>query len=110
MIALITIFFPTFLSLIILKKWKNKNYKELIFLYPIYNLFINLLVLICICVHHKGEILSFNENFNILNFNLKYMILAIIFAIIIPILFEYLNKNCQIVIEIKRDKNEKKIK
>ena len=110
MITLITLFFPTFLSLNILKRWKNKETKELLFLYPIYNLFINLFVLICICFHHKGEILSFNETFKILNFNIKYIILAIIFAIIIPYLFEYLSKNCHVIIEIRREKNEKKNK
>ena len=110
MIALITIFFPSFIALYILHKRKNKDYKELIFLYPIYNIFINFLVLISIYIYNKGEVLILGECFNSLTFSLKYILLAIIISIIVPYLTEYINKNCHVIIDIKRENHEKKNK
>ena len=110
MIKLIVLFFPTFITLNILRIRTGKKISELAFNYPIYNIIINTIALLIVYIYNKGEVLDINECFNSLKFSLKYLSITILMAIIIPYLYEFLKKNCNVLLEIKREKNEKKCK
>jgi len=110
MLAAIILLFPTFITLNILKRRTQKNYKDLLFDYPIYNIIINLITMIIVYLYKRNQIINVIENFNVMNFCIKYLVIAVIIAIIIPYVKELIIKNINLKIEIRRDKkkNEKK--
>lgn len=105
---LILLFFPTFISLKIIKERTNKEYKDIWIYYPIYNLLINLIVMFIVCIYKNGEIISLIDNFNIMNFCVRYLIVSIIVACIIPYIIEFILKNINGKIEIRREKKNEK--
>ena len=109
MISFIVLFFPTFISLYIINKKNNKDYKEVCLLYPIYNVFINSVAMLITYIFKRGQIIYILDNFNILNFCLKYLIVAMFVALLAPCILEFIKKNLMVKIEIRRDnkKNEK---
>ena len=108
MFAVISLFFPTFISLYIIKKREKKSYKDLMFYYPIYNVIINFIVFLIYMIWKKTELIMISEHFLIMQFNLKYMLIASIIAAIIPYVREFVVKNISFKLEIRKDmKNEK---
>lgn len=110
MLGVIVVLFPTFITLNILKRRNQKDYKELLFEYPVYNIIINLITMMIVYLYKRNQIISVIDNFNIMNFCIKYLVIAVIIAIIIPYVKELITKNINYKIEIRRDKkkNEKK--
>lgn len=110
MLSAIILLFPAFITLNILKSRTPKNYKDLLFDYPIYNIIINLIAMIIVYIYKRNQIINVIENFNVMNFCIKYLVIAVIIAIIIPYVKELIIKNINLKIEIRRDKkkNEKK--
>ena len=99
MIEFICLFMPAFISL------NNKSYKnklDIILDYVIYNLFINIITMILICLY-KREIVDVFSNFNVMQFCIKYLIISIIMAISIS----FVEKNIHLKIEIRKVKNAK---
>lgn len=108
MFAVISLFFPTFIALAIIKKRDNKSYLDLMFYYPIYNVIINTVVFLIYALKKRGELLLITNHFTILQFNLKYIIVALVVAVIFPYIKEFIEKNIRIKLEIRKDrKNEK---
>lgn len=104
MFELISLFFPTFISLNIIKKRKKIDYKNLLIKYPLYNIFINIVVCLIIVIYKKTNYTLINENFNIIEFNLKYIFLALIVAFIAPYIQEFLQKNINFKLEFLKGK------
>ena len=110
MIGIIIVLFPAFITLNILKKRTQKDYKDLLFEYPVYNIIINLVTMFLVYVYKRNQIISIIDNFNIMNFCLKYLLLAVIIAILIPYVKELIIKNINFKIEIRRDKKKNETK
>ena len=104
------IFFPSFISLCIIKNRENKNYKDLLFLYPIYNVFVNIISLVILFLAENRRIIYLSDNSNRIDFCFKYLILSSIVALIIPFVKDFLIKNIKLEIEaiVRKRKNEKK--
>ena len=64
----ILLFFPTFISLYIICKRENKNYKDTLFLYPIYNVVINIISFITLFCAKDYQIIYFSDNVNRVDF------------------------------------------
>ena len=109
MMEFLILFLPTFISLYVLKNRMEISFKEVLIMYPLYNIIINGIVMFIVCIFKRGQIIYINENFNIMNFCIKYLLLSIIISLIIPYCIEFIKKNINIKIEIRRDKkkNEK---
>ena len=106
MFSLICLFFPTFISLSIIKKRKSYSYSELIFKYPVYNVIINFALFIVIRIYIKGDIIT-NSIFNNLNFCIKYLLLSVIISLSLPYIIEFICKNIEFKIEVRKRENEK---
>ena len=106
----ILLFFPTVISLYIIRTRENKNYKDVLFLYPIYNIVINVVSFATLYFIKNRQIIYFSDNINRVDFCFKFLILSSIVALIIPYVKEFLLNNIQIEIEtiIRKKQNGKK--
>jgi len=107
MISFIILFFPTFITLFIENKRNKLTKEDILFKYPIYNLTINFICLLITYIYKYEELIIIHDNFNILNFCVKYSIIAIILSILLPFIKEFIIKNFNIEVEIRREKNKK---
>lgn len=105
MIEFILLFFPTIISLEIIKNRTTKSNKELLMQYPVYNIIINFLTMIIVCIYKNDEIVKITEHFDVMKFSMKYLLLATIIAVIIPYIQEFITKNIRCTLEIRRTKN-----
>lgn len=110
MLEFICLFFPAFISILI-EYNKKIEVKKLVLLYFLYNSFINLISIVITIIYKKGVVSNISENFDVFNFCLRYLGISIIIAFVLPYLFEFIVKNFNCKIEIKKGKNiEKKSK
>lgn len=105
MLEFILLFFPTFISLNILKNRENKDYKELLFLYPIYNIIINIPIFSILFLINRNEVFLFSQTVDSIGFCFKFLALASVVAVCIPYLKEFIKKNLVIEVEIRKGKN-----
>lgn len=107
--SIICLFFPTFISISIIKRRNKQNNKEILFKYPIYNIFINLIAFLITSFYLKNNTVLFSEIFNNLSFCIKYLCLTIFISLFLPYIIEFLKKNINFKLEIKKGKtkNEK---
>jgi len=106
MLELILLFFPTFVSLVIEKKRKNIDYKELLFLYPVYNIVINVFTFMIYFLVKGRELILFSQNVDSVGFSYRFLVVASVISICIPYLKEFILKNFLVEIEIRRSKNK----
>lgn len=112
MIELIIFLFPAGLSLKIKDDLfkKKLNVKDYILIFIKYTLVINLIVFAILFLYSMGTTASINYALDNIGFIFKYLLLAIIIAIFLPIFDEYIRKNATMKINFKRFKsiNERK--
>ncbi len=109
MSGFICLFFPSFITLNIIKNRNHLSYKDLIIKYPLYNLIINLIVFVIIVLFKNEDYVVISENFNMMMFNIRYILLASIIAIIIPYIKEFLFKNIKVkLLFLKGKENNEK--
>ena len=108
MLSFISCFFPAVISIYVKDKKKKLTYKELCFNYVFYNLLINVGVLFAIALsnHFDTMLIVFTPVFT-----LKYLLMAVTLAILIPFVEQYLRNNISISIKkgptkIKGSKNK----
>ena len=102
MVNIICLFFPTFISIYILNNKKRRNRSELLIIYPIYNIFVNLISFIVSSLYIKDQI-NIVTSFNNLNFVIKYLLLSCFWALLMPSILEFLKKNISVSSLIKKD-------
>lgn len=100
MLEFISFFFPSFISLFIEYK-NNSNIKkeELFFYYFIFNLIINIIMIMFVSFTHKFEYFIFNENIFCLNFSIKYIFISSVIAIFLPFIIRSVKKNIKISVK-----------
>ena len=76
MLQFVLIFFPTFISLYIIMNRENKSYKDLVVLYPIYNIVINILSFGILFYIKEKQMISFSDNANSVGFCFRFLILS----------------------------------
>lgn len=100
--------FPAVISVFIIKNRGKKEYKELLLIYPIYCIIINCLSLTIVQISHNGNALLLNDSINYVSFNIKYLVLSSLIAIIIPFIKEFIYTNIKLEVIIRKEnKNEK---
>jgi len=104
MVEFIALFFPTFMTLEIIKKRKKLEFKELIFKYPLYNLAVNGIAFLILYLIKGRILILFSQSIDSVGFAIKYFILALVVATFIPFMEEYCKKNVKFKIRIRRDK------
>lgn len=109
MLEIFLFLFPTCISMLIYNYFhKNEeNIKKLILVYCSYCTFINLLVLGVINSYADASF-YLSDNIYRLGFIFKYLVCAVIFSIILPIVVEFINKNISFDIKFRKINNEKK--
>lgn len=108
MIQFICFFIPSFFSLFIDIKLNNikKFDHELIVKYFVYNFFINIVGNSAVYIISSEKHFYYMESIFTYEFIFKYMWMALIISIILPILFKIIEENFKVNI-ITRKKNEK---
>ena len=104
MLEFICLFFPTCISIYVIKKQNPKMKKEdYLISYVFYNMIINSIVLFLVLCSNKFQymVMTFSPLFA-----LEYIVLACFLAYILPVLKEHIKHNISITIK----KNEKRIK
>ena len=113
-ISLLLFLIPAGFSLKVKEEYfgEEKKLKNLILTYIKYVLFINLMAFLVINLYFNGELYVLSNCLESLSFILKYMLLSTVFAVVVPIVDEYLKKNIQFKLKLKTSekKNEKKNK
>ena len=102
---IICLFFPAVISLAIHKIiYKNKELVDLFIIYVIYNFLINLFInLFSYFVSNIKENI-YDINLFTIDFSTKYMILALIISITLPLLYRFLQSNFKIGFKLKEKK------
>lgn len=104
MFEFLSIFFPSFLSLQIVKNREKINIKDLLLMYPVYCV-VNNIIAFSLLIIIKNKI--WIDSFTNFSFTLKFMILASFISIITPFIKEIFSHNFIFKIHIKDLKNEK---
>lgn len=99
---LILLLLPGFLSTLIYYKLSNKNNINILITYGSYTFIINLFIFIIIYLTNRLERLNDLNNLTT-KFTLVYLLLAFVFAIVVPFLFEILRRNIKIEIKAKKE-------
>lgn len=106
---LICLVCPAFISIKV-KEYLNKkklNIKELIFAFIIYFLFINFLCGI-VSVILFGATTSIENSLKVFPvYAVKYLLFAIIFSFVVPVIENIIEKDISFSVEIRKNKNEK---
>lgn len=101
--SILLLFFPGFITLNIRSKRTKKEYKDILKSYPLYTIFINFISLIIVYLYNNRNInYNLNECFNSISFALKYLMLSSIIAFFLPYIIEYITKNFNISMEIRK--------
>ena len=103
MFEFICLFLPSFISLSKLNV-ESFNFYKLIIIYSKYNIAINFLVFLFYQALNPKNIVVINKNMFTVNFGLKYLLLATIFANILPTIIKLINENIQLKIEMEKNK------
>jgi len=107
MVEFIILFFPTFISLNLINKRNNLEYKELLLKYPVNNLMINVLSFLILYLLKGRIVILFGQVADNVGFAIKYILLASFISCLIPYVEDFLKKNINIKIKIRRlQKNE----
>ena len=90
MLELICFCFPAVISINILSNLdKTMSLEKKVFKYFVYNLLINIFALLTIGFINNFQVLYINKLFTIA-FSLKYLLLATVIAIVLPIIINYI--------------------
>ena len=101
---LICLFIPSvFASSIHIDKLKVKDTEEKIKLYLIYTFLINMFIFIILNFYCKDPHILFNSDLITINFIMKFMILSLLLAILLPFIYVFINNNVEIKL-IRRSK------
>ena len=96
MIELICFCFPAVISINILSKLDNTmSLEKKVFQYFVYNLLINIAALLVIGFLNNFQVLYIDKLFTI-TFSLKYLLLATVIAVILPIVIYFITSNIKI--------------
>lgn len=108
MILLFLLLFPAGISLKIKDDYFKEELKNIdyVLLYMKYTFIINLIMFLVWFIYSNGGSISISLSFDDLEFILKYMVLSLILAVIVPIIDEYV-RNC---INLKINMNVKEVK
>ena len=114
MIPLICYFFPAVVATGITEKLEKKDFKgkDILYCFSIYTILINYFIFFVIRVFFQPESLVLLDTDFSYSFTIKYLSIALVFAICFPMIYHFMKKNFQFSIEIidseKEEKNEKK--
>lgn len=101
---LICLFIPgVFASSIHIDKLKVKDKEEKIKLYLIYTFLINMFIFIILNFYCKDSNILFNNDLITISFIMKFMILSLLLAILLPFVYVFINSNVEIKL-IRRSK------
>ncbi len=101
----ICLFFPAAISLAIHKKfYKNKEFVDLLIIYVVYNFLINFLINLFSYFVSDIKYNIYDINLFTIDFSTKYMLLALIISIILPLLFRFLQSNFKLSFRLKEKK------
>lgn len=92
-----------FASSIHIDKLKVKDKEEKIKLYLIYTFLINMFIFIILNFYCKDSNILFNNDLITISFIMKFMILSLLLAILLPFVYVFINNNVEIKL-IRRSK------
>ena len=107
----ICLFAPAAISTkIYLKSYQENKNSNILLTYITFTFLINFLAVGVLRFYVKNPYNYFQQSLFNFDFSLKYMALALVLAIILPIFYKIIQKNFSINLEVKRKKHEKSSK
>jgi hypothetical protein len=104
MIPFICLFLPAFISIAVLNSLEKREQSVQYFLitYASFAVAINSIIFVILVVVFKDGFAVLDSSYFILAFAAKYLLFAIILAVLLPLLFEYLKQNISLKISVKQ--------
>lgn len=104
MVPFICLFLPAFISIAVLNSLEKREQSLQLFLisYASFVTAINSIIFVILVAFFKDGLDVLDSSYFILAFAAKYLFFAVILAVLLPFLFEYLKQNISLKISVKQ--------